>query len=319
MSALTAPVQEADLAPEGTQQPFTLAMAEDLGLTQRQIYGPWFRSVLHGVFIDRRIPDSLVVRSRAGLLIAPVGGVLSHHTAARLWAPTGPRSSQIHISYARAAHVRRHEISVHRFRYPMERAWRHGLPVTTPGMTFMHLAVHLDLVQLVTFGDRLVKRAVVTVEQLNGYANAWSHHGGTLGRRAAVLVRDRSESAPESHLRLLLVLAGLPEPAVNHPITAADGTVIYRLDLAYVDLMIAIEYDGRWHDDPEQQVKDAARRARLQRDGWRFVIVRAEGLYESPELTLADVCAALTERGASLSDLRLNEEYRRFFGAGIID
>lgn len=50
-------------------------------------------------------------------------------------------------------------------------------------------------------------------------------------RDAARLVRARSESVPETQSRLLLVLAGLPEPACNHPYLVG-GIERYRLDLA---------------------------------------------------------------------------------------
>lgn len=291
-----------------------MEMADAHGLTRRQVYGSRFRSVLRGVFIDRRVPNTLVVLARAALLIAPPGGVLSHFTAACLWSATAPRSSFVHLAYPRAVQTSRPELKLHRFTYPIERTSRHGLPVTSPGMTFMHLAVHLDLIALTVFGDQLVKRGVTTVAELRAYAQSWAHHGRRAGQEAAGLVRDRVDSVPETHLRLLLVLAGLPEPVVNHEITASDGTVLFRLDLAYVAHKIAVEYDGRWHDDPVQRERDRVRRKWLTQQGWLFVVVRAEGLYEQPELTLAAVCEALTRRGYAM-DVGLSEDYRRFFGS----
>lgn len=298
----------------GTERPFTMEMADELGLTRRQVYGPRYRSVIRGVFIDGRIPDSLVVLAKAALLVAPPGGVLSHFTAACLWSASAPRSSFVHLAYPRHAQTLRKDLKLHRYTYRIEHGRRHGLPVTGPGMTFMHLAVHLDLVQLTAFGDQLVKRRVITVDELTAYALAWVHHGQRAGREAAALVRDRVDSVPESHLRLLLVLAGLPEPEVNHSITARDGTELFRLDLAYVAQKVAVEYDGRWHDTPEQRTKDRIRRRWLTQQGWRFVVVRAADLYEEPDLTLSAVCEALTRRGLPLSG-RLSEEYRRYFGS----
>jgi hypothetical protein len=296
----------------GTHIPFTRATGEELGISHRDLYGPAFRSVFRGVFVDHRIPDSFVVRARAGLLVSPPGGVLSHFTAACLWAPAAPRSAHVHLAYRRQAQVRRPEVRVHRFSYPLERVWRHGLPVTSPGMTFMHLAVRLDLAALTAFGDQLVKRRVIGVDELRSYARAWAHHGGRAGREAAALVRERVDSVPETHLRLLLVLASLPEPAVNVWVENESGVPTFRLDLAYLQVKVAVEYDGRWHDTPEQRQKDEDRRAWLRSRGWIVIVVKAEGLYEKPETTLSQVAGALAGRGVTLAPL--STEYRRYFG-----
>ncbi|MCA1783004.1 MAG: endonuclease domain-containing protein [Dermatophilaceae bacterium] len=176
----------------------------------------------------------------------------------------------------------------------------------------MHLAVHLDVVELTAFGDVLVKRQVITVDELQSYARAWTHHGYRRGREAAGLVRERVDSVPESHLRLLLVLAGLPEPVVNHWVRSDDGEPIYRLDLAYPEILLAIEYDGRWHDEPGQRARDELRRTWLRRRGWLIIVVRAEGLYRKCDETLVQIVDALTDLGLALPPR--SEEYRRYFG-----
>jgi len=51
----------------------------------------------------------------------------------------------------------------------------------------------------------------------------------------------------ETRLRMLIVLAGLPEPTVGHVIRRDDGSRLHRIDLAYLGLLIAVEYDGRQH------------------------------------------------------------------------
>jgi hypothetical protein len=47
--------------------------------------------------------------------------------------------------------------------------------------------------------------------------------------------------------RMLLVLAGLPEPTVNLIIRNPDGSWRMRFDLSYPGLKLIIEYDGRQH------------------------------------------------------------------------
>jgi hypothetical protein len=73
-----------------------------------------------------------------------------------------------------------------------------------------------------------------------------------LGRRSASLARKGVDSPQETRLRLLLVLAGLPEPRVNLLLRGRDGSWRRRYDLAYELLRLIIEYDGRQHAENAQ-------------------------------------------------------------------
>ena len=85
--------------------------------------------------------------------------------------------------------------------------------------------------------------------------------GIRLAREAADLVRRGVDSPMESRLRLLLVLAGLPEPEVGRPVYSADGGWLAQPDLSYPALKIAIEYDGGHHlQDARQWQRDIRRR-----------------------------------------------------------
>ena len=102
-------------------------------------------------------------------------------------------------------------------------------------------------------------------------------------------------------MRLLMVLGGLPEPQVNYILRELNGDWSQRLDLCYPELKLIVEYDGRHHSEVRANwLKDIKRREALERDGWRVVIVTAEGLYDEPLDTLQRVRLALNERaGAS--------------------
>jgi hypothetical protein len=74
----------------------------------------------------------------------------------------------------------------------------------------------------------------------------------------------------ETRLRMLIVLAGLPEPVVDFKGYWEDGTVRYRFDLSYPDHKIVVEYDGRQHrDDLTQWDHDVERGEWFDDDGWR--------------------------------------------------
>jgi hypothetical protein len=72
------------------------------------------------------------------------------------------------------------------------------------------------------------------------------------------------DSPQETRIRLLLVLAGLPEPCVNLIIRGRDGGWRRRYDLAYEELQLIVEYDGRQHaEDTRQWLTDIFRREEL--------------------------------------------------------
>lgn len=97
------------------------------------------------------------------------------------------------------------------------------LPVTSSEQTFLDLASTWPLVRLVTAGDQFVAQRWTTPERLVTTAAQASGRGARLARDAAALVRTGVESRMETPSRLLLVLAGLPEPVVNHPVTDGAG------------------------------------------------------------------------------------------------
>jgi hypothetical protein len=78
----------------------------------------------------------------------------------------------------------------------------------------------------------------------------------------------------ETRLRMLIVLAGLPEPQVNLTLRAGDGTPLRRYDLCWPEVRVIVEYDGRHHVEREEQWEaDLDRREADDDDGWRTLIV----------------------------------------------
>jgi hypothetical protein len=85
------------------------------------------------------------------------------------------------------------------------------------------------------------------------------------------------DSPAESWVRLLLVEQGFPLPEVNWPVPDLDGQELYRLDLAWPQLRVALEYDG-YAAHHGREAQDRARRADLEARGWIVVVVRKEDL-----------------------------------------
>lgn len=118
----------------------------------------------------------------------------------------------------------------------------------------------------------------------------------------------------ETRLRLLMVLAGLPEPTVNLVLRDEYGEPTRQHDLAYEEQRLAIAYEGRQHVEVVAQwEKDLRRREAMDDDAWRTIRVVASGIYRDPEETLRRI-----HRIARLRDVpgvpdRLGDGWRAHF------
>ena len=188
-----------------------------------------------------------------------------------------------------------------------------GLRISAAAQMFVEVAPLLGLVDLVVVGDALVRLGRVTPDELRASCAASRLPAAGTARRAASYVRGRVDSPMETRLRMLLVLAGLPEPQVDHRIHDSDGRVLYRFDLSYPDLRIVVEYDGRQHRaDLGQWDHDTDRQDWFDAEGWLHVPVFSRGIYRDPAKTLRRVEAALRSRGAVLPR-SLSDDWRPHF------
>jgi hypothetical protein len=278
---------------------FTAAEARAAGVSRGVLRGVRYRRVLGSVYTAAHIPVTPRLRAEAALLLTP-DAVLSHQTALALWVAEGSAGDDVHVSVQRDPHrslPRVQGLRVHEVR-KLEHLTHAGLLVTPPRRTFLDLAPYCDLTELVTSGDSLVRRTDVDPEHLIEAASASiGVRGIRLAREAAGLVRRGVDSPMESRLRLLLVLAGLPEPEVGRVIHDSDGGWLARPDLCYPDLKIAIEYDGQHHLlDLRQWRRDIRRRENLERDGWLLRVVTAHDLLHAPATVIARISQDLHAR-----------------------
>ena len=121
----------------------------------------------------------------------------------------------------------------------------------------------------------------------------------------------------ETRTRLLIVLAGLPEPDVNLILRAPDGSWRLRFDLWYRDIKLLIEYDGRHHSESTSQwERDIYRREELDQLGYRLVVVTSRGIHHDPERTLQRVREALRDRGVKVRR-QFKNDWRRHFATTV--
>lgn len=89
--------------------------------------------------------------------------------------------------------------------------------------------------------------------------------------------RSSCWSPAETLTRLLAVRNGLPEPALNHPVTVDGRTFV--LDLAWRDARVAVEFNGAVHAREAAQYRDEMHRLSLLRDaGWDVSVLTWDDL-----------------------------------------
>lgn len=281
------------------------------GVSEWDLRSGRYRRLFTGVYVARESVLNARLRAEAALLLVDEGSCVSHHSAARIWRGVVPDDGHEHVTYVgrrpRVSGLQGHQPK------PDQRVLLHrGIRVTTPLQTFLDLAAELDLVELVVLGDSLVKRGHVTPEGLVRAAAEYRGRNRAIARRAAGLVRRGVDSPMESRLRMLIVLAGLPEPVVDYRIHWANGELRFRLDLSYPDFKIVIEYDGLQHaESTEQWQTDRERREWLDDEGWRLLVTVARDIYSTPAATLSRVTKVMRSKGMRVPKLR--EEWRQYF------
>ncbi|TFV65026.1 UNVERIFIED_ORG: hypothetical protein E4P37_11720 [Bacillus sp. AZ43] len=115
-------------------------------------------------------------------------------------------------------------------------------------------------------------------------------------RAVTRLADGLAESPQETRLRLLLHRSALPDPVAQCRIRDG-GREIARVDFAWPELRVALEYDGAWHGEPGQFGRDRRRLNRLTAAGWLVVFVTAADLHR-PDLLLSRIERVLASRSA---------------------
>ncbi|WP_347110211.1 hypothetical protein AAHB33_05735 [Paenarthrobacter sp. S56] len=235
---------------------------------------------------------------------------VSHFTAALLWSMPLPLhleeeglSGLIHVTRRHeAGRMKRRGVVGHRAPL-LARDVRtlNGVNLTSPEWTFVDLALHMGRASLVAAGDYLLAREnpLSSVEAMREVIERRPKVKGIrMAREVLPLLRSGVDSPQESRLRMKILDAGLPEPAITKAIFDEYGRYISTPDLQYEEYKIALEYEGDHHRrDPVQWGKDIERDDRLRAMGWivlKFSKVQMNAGWTHSERKIKD---ALRSRG----------------------
>jgi hypothetical protein len=293
------------LPDEFTDRVFLVGAATQAGVGRSRLKGPDLARPFWGVRAPATDTD-VEQLCRALRLRLPPSAFFSHATAAQLLRLPIPLRLQsprpLHVAVeapTRAVDIR--GVTGHRLvlrRYDVGSL--DGLPVTGPVRTWLDLATRLSLPELVAVGDHIVhwRHPFATIVELTDAAALYpGRRGRALIRAALPLVRTRSESPRETMLRVIIVLAGLPEPECNREIFDPAGRFLARGDLVYPDYKLLLEYQGDYHrTDKGQWRRDITRLSRVEDHDWKVLQYSDDDL-KAPEELVARLERRLRSRG----------------------
>jgi very-short-patch-repair endonuclease len=297
-----------------TRRPFSRTAGLAAGIDARVLEGARFQRIFRGVYVDAGVRPTPELRVAAALVPFDDSAFASHVSAARLHGVPIPTLPEEHVTVTERRHRRgRRGIRCH-LAAPDDVTTVGGVRVSDPHRMFVELGEVLPLVDLVVVGDHLVRRRLATPQSLRAYCVRGRLRGAAAARVAAGYVRERVDSPMETRLRMLIVLAGLPEPEVNREVRDEYGVPVRRYDLCYPISRTVVEYDGRQHIERAGSWEaDLDRREAIEDDGHRVIVVVSKGIFVEPERTVLRVWKALRERGEPGVPARPSSDWRPHF------
>ncbi|MEU5906374.1 DUF559 domain-containing protein [Micromonospora sp. NPDC047527] len=288
-------------------------------VTRHQLRGSSWVRLRHDVYADARLDRDHGLAAQAAMLRLPAGSLIAGPSSAYLHGieHAAGFEDDVHVLVPRAARVdSQRGLRVHLVGagvpVPTGLDVSAGLPPMTappdtrsnptlrrtdPSSAAWETAAWSDPLRAVAIVDSLLASGLTTRAGLTAVGTANADRPG--GRRACWifdLADPGAQSPPESQLRVRLVLGGLPRPVAQHPIQLAGGLVLHP-DLAWPEFRVAVEYDGRWHADPEQLHRDRRRLNLLVGAGWLVLHVTSRRLQNEFPAVLSEVRSALISRG----------------------
>ena len=257
------------------------------------------------VLVRRELLTQLRTRAAAALLLAGDRAVLTRHTAARIYGCTAADFAPIDILVPYARRIARAPgVVVHNGVFVEDDvAEIDGLRLLAPELVLADLLCRGRRPTALACADQML--AGLPDAQRPGFRDsvflAISARPDNRGTRQARVLLDLATGLPESPFESQLLLMfhdrELPVPAPQYPITTIDGRQLCRLDFAWPEFRIAVEYDG-YAAHAERQDRDRRRDEDLTRRGWIVIRATIDDLM-APSRLVGEVQTALRARRLS--------------------
>lgn len=259
---------------------FTRRHAREVGFTDAAIRarleaGAW-ELVVRGIYRVGAAPPSW----RGSLLAAIWAGgpvaAASHRAALSLYDLPGGSTEAIELTCRRWLRAHHQPLAVHESKVLQPRFIRRidSIPVTCPAWTLLDVAGLGKPRLLEMVFDAAERKNLVTAADADAFLGSVACRGrrGVRLLRRSVARRVPGRAIPESVMETLLLEVlrahGLPDPVPQHSIHAA-GRFVARVDAAYPQARVAIEYESYEHHAIRGAlVRDHRRRQAIIAAGW---------------------------------------------------
>ncbi|MHA7271331.1 type IV toxin-antitoxin system AbiEi family antitoxin domain-containing protein [Arthrobacter sp. HLT1-20] len=278
-------------------------------LKAARAWGLLFR-IRHGVYLQmahwqQQTPwEQDLLRLRAHALATHGNACYSHLSAARLLGlQVWNAGREIHVnspsSLSSTSKIR--GVTVHRRTMAPEqllrirRRYMGVVCLTSLEHTIVDCARTVPFVTAVIIGDSGLHQGA-KVDTMLALLDALKGHRGVAAARKVIAALDiGSESAGETRTRLLI--AGMDIPAPEYQVRMLVRGNTYRLDGAWRDIKLALEFDGKtkyfdFKPTEEAIYEERLRERELMEEGWSFIRVVWEDL-ANPELLRRRIKAAM--------------------------
>jgi very-short-patch-repair endonuclease len=238
--------------------------------------------------------------------------VASHRSAAELWQLPGRDDKFTEITCPRWRRARHDGLLVHESLVldDIDMTLRERIPVTAVPRTLFDLAGVVGPTTVDIAVATALRRQLTTLFELEEVFARLASRGraGTTQFRAVLELHRATPAQTESeaeHLILRLIAKhGLPAPVLQYEIRRPDRSLVARVDFAYPDLEIAIEYDSYAHHlGTEAHDRDGARRNAVLGAHWYPITATAADLRDGGHRLAEDIRQARAARsGVKVSE-----------------
>lgn len=272
-------------------------------VVRRAVADGTLRAFGRGVLVDPRRQTALHTRAAAALLFAGPMAVLTGPTALAVWGCSAAPTAPIHLLLPYHRHTKtRQNVVVHHGSFEIQDVHDVAdLPTMALDFALAEVLCRESDREALACADQAFaltpesERAELRASVDHRIRTRADPRGRRRGQRLLDLATGLPESPPESWVLLLFADAHLPIPVPQYSVHDLSGREVYRLDFAWPELRVAVEYDG-YEAHEHSAARDELRDRDLRRRGW--IVIRATSAdLADPFRLLAAIAVAFRARG----------------------